>query len=154
MNVLTSTSKTFGRVMLLAGLVFAFICIFIVLSSSPTNRTAIYALGINGVAWAVLGVFFYLLYMRYSNRLNRLKAEGVSYIAEVTCINQNLRFIEVGRLISGYAHCSYQDNTGKIQHVKSHSFIMPFLTNKQEHKANVYVNSHNPKDYAVEVYIQ
>jgi len=154
MKPLTSTSKAFGKVMLAAGLLLALICVGILLSSGPTNRTAMLACGINGAVWVIIGVSFYLSYVRCSKRLERLKKEGVCYIAEVMCINQNLQFIRVGSLISGYAVCSYQNNEGKEQHVKSKSFIIRYLTQKQGHKANVYVNPSNPKDYAVEIYIK
>ena len=139
--------------MLVIGLLLATICVGTLLSPGPTNRTVVLALGINGALWVIIGVPFYLNYIHYSKKLNRLKKEGISYIAEVMNINQNLQFIRVGNLISGYADCSYQNNEDRTQHVKSKSFIIPYLTQKQGYKANVYVNPSNPMDYAIEIYI-
>jgi len=108
--------------------------------------------------------FLVRIALREQEKLEQLKAIGVSYPAEIIRIVSRYA-VRVGRSQSVYAECTYTNNEGKNCLVSSKSFMykggfMPMFPNPMmdmetphnaSYSAQVYVNPRDPRDYAVEI---
>ena len=116
-----------------------------------------------GIVELTVSTVFRSIARREKEKLEHLKAIGVSYPAEITRII-NRYAVRVGRGQSVYAECTYTNSEGKTCLVKSNSFMyeagyMPHtprsvvdLPHSSNYAARVYVDPHDPRYYAVEIY--
>lgn len=149
--------KLVGNVLSIVGAsLFAVGILLLVLSIFFTSRPAMLSLAITGAGLAlpgiiqlVIGVVFRQATRREQANLARLKTEGQNFPAEILKIERQL-YVQVGRSVSAYAECAYQNSDGKTCLVRSRSF----LHDSQNYTAWVYVNPFDPTDYAVEVFTQ
>jgi len=139
-----------GASLLGAGILLLMLSIFF------TSRPAVLSLAITGAGLAlpgviqlIIGVVFRQAARREQANLARLKTEGHSFPAQIVKIERQL-YVQVGRSVSAYAECTYQNSDGKTCLVKSRSF----LHDSQHYTAWVYVNPFDPTDYAVEIFTQ
>jgi len=152
-----SAWKLVGNVLaIVGGSLFAAGVLLLVLSFFFTDRVAVLSLAITGGALALPGVIQLIIGASFRNasrrelaNLDRLKTEGHSFPAQIVRIERQL-YVQVGRSVSAYAECTYQNGDGKTCLVKSR----PFLHSGQNYTAWVYVNLFDPTDYAVEVFTQ
>jgi hypothetical protein len=117
-----------------------------------------------GIVELIVSIVFRNIYRREKEKLEQLRTTGVSFPAEITRIISRYA-VRVGWSLSVYAECTYTNSEGKSCLVKSKSFMhdanfMPIMShtlaehpNNHNYAAQVYVNPHDPRDYAVEVYI-
>ena len=160
MKPVKSTWNTYGRIPLKLGatlfsIALVFLILWFVIKVSGLEIWAL-VLGINSAVWLVLGTVFSVFSIGEQRKLNILKNEGLRYDAEITSIKQNLWWIRMGSLLSGYAECRYKNADSKACLVRSAPFILEnvlFSKNGRppEYKALVYVNKDNPKEYSVEI---
>jgi len=122
------------------------------------------ALAFSGVVELIIAACFRRPAQREQDNLERLKAEGLSFPAETTKI-QHHAWIQLGRSHSAHAECTYRNKEGKTYLVKSPSFLHKnkyfhmlrhgaVTPDYDNYSAMVYVNPHNPRDYAVEIFTQ
>jgi len=173
MNAVRSTKQMISTVhALVGGILFGVgVCVF-ALHFLFDNNTAALTLQITGGSLVLPGIieliiaaFFRRSARREEAKLARLKADGLSFPAEITRIQRHvgIHFVHSYPI---YAECSYKNNEGKTCLVKSPSFLcenvhmLPYSTatpgtpNYGNYSALVYVNPYNPQDYAVEVFTQ
>jgi len=100
-------------------------------------------------------------------KLARLKFEGVTFTGKITRIQRHVG-IHFGRSYPIYVECSYENHEGKTCLVRSQSFLhksenFPMFPHSiasadtlhhDNYSAWVYVNPHNPHDYAIEIFRQ
>ena len=156
MRAVKSTWRTYGKITMILGASFLaatiilFIIRFIDTEFNPGNLPDIF--GIMGAAWFIFGILFFISAKWESDKLKRLKKDGIRYDAKIERVMRNNYGIRMGSMISGYAECGYQNREEKICLVKSNSFLLE--EQNPDYKASVYVNPNNPKDYAVEINIK
>jgi len=123
-------------------------------------RLASAGVAFGGIVELIVSTVFRNIAHREKVKLEQLKAIGVSYPAEITRII-NRYAVRTGRGQSVYAECTYTNSEGKSCLVKSNSFIYQAgfiprmfvdLPHNSNYAAQVYVNPHDPRDYAVDVY--
>jgi len=126
-------------------------------------RIAGASVAFGGIVELIVSTVLHTIARREKEKLEQLKATGVSFPAEITRVISRYG-IRVGWGQSVYAECTYTNNEGESCLVKSNSFIydtglMPLrprmfadLPHNPNYAAQVYVNPHDPRDYAVEVY--
>ena len=126
-------------------------------------RLAGVGVAFGGIVELTVSTVFRSIARREKEKLEQLKATGVSYPAEITRII-NRYAVRVGRGQSVYAECTYTNSEGETCLVKSNSFMceagyMPLtprslvdLPYNSNYAARVYLNPHDPRDYAVEIY--
>jgi len=175
MNTVRSTKQVISNVHALVGGALFGIGVFVfALHFFFDHSSAVLSLQITGGVQALAGVieliisaFFRRSARRDQAKLAELKAEGLSFPAEITKIQRHLG-VHFGRSFSAYAECSYKNHEGKTCLVKSQSFLykndnfnmLPYdatalgAANYSNYSAWVYVNPRNPQDYAVEVFTQ
>jgi len=124
-------------------------------------------LAFSGIVELIIATFFLKSVRQDQANLERLKAEGHSFPGEIIKIQSHLH-VRIGRSVSAYAECTYQNKDGKTCLVRSRSFlhktetffISPFdpaLQDSPSHSnyaAWIYVNPFDPTDYAVEIVTQ
>jgi len=126
------------------------------------NRAAVIALLSSGGALAFSGMVELIISAAFrklaridQENLARLKSEGVMFAGEITSIKR-LHGMYFARSYPVYVECSYVNNDGKTCLVRSRSFlhsgeIWGGTPHRDNYSVWVYVNPHNPHDYAVEV---
>jgi len=141
---------------IIGGALFGAGALVFVLQFFFSHHAAVLSLAITGGTLAFVGIveltiaaFFLGSARRWQTNLARLKSEGHGFPCEVTKVVRN-HFVHVGRSVSAYIECTYQNHDGKICLVSSHSF----LCDREDYSAWVYVSPYNPMDYAVEVFTQ
>jgi len=104
---------------------------------------------------------------REQEKLARLKFEGVTFAGEITHVQRHYG-IHLGRFYSVHVECTYENHEGKVCLVRSQSFLRrnensPMFQHRMawadtpqhdNYAVWIYVNPHNPHDYAVEVFEQ
>ncbi len=111
--------------------------------------------GINAAVWLILGACFYLYAKGVIAKGERLKYEGICYVAESVRIRPNY-LMRIGGFATVSAECIYRNTEGKTCLVMSKSFLLdciyPHFNSKNSFSANIYVSRSNPRDYFVDVY--
>jgi len=108
-------------------------------------------IALSGVVELIICAFFRKAAKREQVKLDRLKADGLSFPAQITNIRRQLG-VHYGRSVSAYAECTYQNREGKTCLVRSYNFL--YRNDGEKLHAHVYVNPFDPTDYAVEVFMQ
>jgi len=115
-------------------------------------------LTLSGTVELIIAAVFRKLVSRERGKLERLKAEGRSFPAEIVKVQLHLG-VRIGRSVSAYADCSYQTQEGKTCLVRSRSFLCDThglwggsSQLCENYSAWVYVNPYDPTDYAVEIF--
>jgi len=175
MNSVRSTKQVISNIHALVGGILFGVGVFVfALHFFFDHNSAVLSLQITGGSLALSGIIELIIsaFFRKSARgeqtkLARLKAEGLSFPAEITKIQRHVG-IHFARSFPIYAECIYKNHEGRTCLVKSPSFLhenkhfdlFPYSTaalnipNNDNYSALVYVNPHNPQDYAVEIYTQ
>ena len=153
MNYLISARHSYGRLFAVIGsclFVPALLLYMIWTQTHSETLLAVYTLmGVFGLVWLALSMFFIRAARREMEKLGRLKEFGVRYDAKIDDIEISKQPIKAKSMISARAQCSYLNDEGKICKVQSQPFIIT-QTNAQ-YEAAVYINRSKPSDYAVEL---
>ncbi|MCL2365094.1 MAG: hypothetical protein FWC71_10580 [Defluviitaleaceae bacterium] len=110
-------------------------------------RWAAIGVAFGGIIECTISVIFRAIVRKQQNKLELLKTTGINYSATITRIVPR-HGVTAGGSRSVHAECTYTNNEGKTCLVKSNSFMYA----NAAYNATVYVNPHDPHDYAVEVY--
>jgi len=108
------------------------------------------AIAFSGLVEAIIGLSFHAVVKKGANRLERLKDNGIKFQVETIELKLTPGF-HTGRRVAGRLECSYTNHQGKTCLVRSGLFM---THRNSTYNAFVYVNSNDPTDYAVEVFIQ
>ncbi|MCL2377154.1 MAG: hypothetical protein FWC76_07160 [Defluviitaleaceae bacterium] len=107
------------------------------------------SLALSGIIEMIISAFFRRSARREQEKLDRLKAEGQSFSGKIIKI-ERVPYMNFGRSNPVYIECSYENHEGKTCLVKSKSILRTHSCG--DYSAWVYVNPHNPHDYAVEIF--
>jgi len=164
-----NTRQIIARVHAIVGGVLFGVGVFIfALSFAFSNNAATLSLAITGGSLALSGIIelaicagFRSSVRRQQARLERLKAEGHGFQGEIVNIKRQMGMYFMGSF-PVHVECSYVNHDGKTCLVRSHSFLhenggpLGFAEVAEpdygQYSAWVYVNPHDPRDYAVEVF--
>ena len=102
----------------------------------------------------ILGIIFIVILWRRKRKLTRLQEEGTAYEAE-DIVYTPVRIFSPAGHITIRAHMVYADNKGVTHTTKPRQYaISSFFSNVHlgnlEFSATVYVDPHDPADYAVD----
>jgi hypothetical protein len=120
---------------------------------------------ISSIAPLVLGIIFWIFGRRYDAKLDRLKNDGVAYVAENIEILP-MRFFQMQGNMCLRVRCSYKNDKGVEHMVTSGALAVPktlehglfslFSTGRKQWRnydfsAMVYADRNYPEDYAVDL---
>jgi|GEM_PF-2896655 len=130
-------------------------------------------MAIQGTVWLIIGFVFRMITLKGDLRLQRLKNEGTFYEGTVESL-QPVYGVRIMHYLTLRADCSYINHEQKKCLVRSRAYLyegMGFLPlnrrsmdfNQLHSRAagyiptagftvHIYVNNHNPRDYAVEIF--
>jgi len=159
---------------LVGGILFGVGALVFVLNFFFTHHAAVLSLMITGGTLAFSGIveliiatFFLKSARKDQTNLDRLKTEGHSFPGEIIKIHSHLH-VRIGRSVSAYAECTYQNKDNKTCLVRSRPFLHkteafflspfdPVVQGSPSHSnytAWIYVNPFDPTDYAIEIATQ
>jgi hypothetical protein len=164
MRTLKSTWHRIGKIFAIIGAAFlvpATIFFELYFNNYVGDRHVFFILLIDfcsiGILFFAIGMCFYLPARRAGDKRNRLKADGLSYDAEIMRVLP-CNYVRVSGYVSAHLECSYRNQEGKICLVKSECLLLDYGAFSYSCKADngsmsakVYVSRDNPKVYSVEV---
>ncbi len=158
MKNVKSASLTSGIYLLLTGIIFILFHVIILFIRKESLFVGI-VFFVLGILLLIIGVTLLLLYLKTKRRLAYLKMNGNSFTAEIVSIARSF-LVKINRRTFAYAICRFTEKSGKKRSVKSRRFIieknrLQILSDIaiNNYQAIVYINSNDPSDYEVEMFI-